>query len=95
MLYNEGVGMEPAVLPRFAVRGVVYSQWAYWCSLVIAASSIIYIPPGSIRTVAMLTPVLTAFLCISVAYWLYKACDEYIRQRLLKCIAFTAIIVAL
>src|ERR1700730_7014006 len=86
--------MDPSVLPRFAVRGILSSQWAYWCSLVIAALSISYIPPGSIRTAVMLTPVLTALLCVSVAYSLYRHCDEYIRLRLLRCIAVTAIIVA-
>jgi hypothetical protein len=85
--------MERSVLPRFAVRGILSSQWAYWGSLAIAALSITYIPPGSIRTAVMLTPVLTALLCVSVAYWLYKDCDEYIRLRLLRCIAVTAIIV--
>jgi hypothetical protein len=86
--------MEPSVLPRFAVRGILSSQWAYWCSLAIAMLSITYIPPGSIRNAVMFTPVLTALLCVSVTYWLYKDCDEYIRLRLLECIAVTAIIVA-
>ena len=86
--------MDPSVLPRFAVRGILSSQWAYWCSLVIAALSVSYIPPGSIRTAVMLTPVLTALLCVSIAYWLYKDCDEYIRLRLLRCIAITGVIVA-
>jgi hypothetical protein len=86
--------MDPSVLPRTAVRGILSSQWAYWCSLVMAALSITYVPPGSIRTLVMLTPVLTASWCVSVAYWLYKDCDEYIRLRLLRCIAVTAIIVA-
>lgn len=85
--------MEPNVLPRLAVRGIVLSQWAYWCSLLVATLSIRYIPPGSIRTAVMLTPVLTASLCVSVAYWLYRDCDEYIRLRLLKGVAATGIIV--
>ena len=41
----------------------------------------------------MLTPVLTALLCVSVAYWLYRDCDEYIRLRLLEAVAATGIIV--
>jgi hypothetical protein len=41
----------------------------------------------------MLTPVLTALLCVSVAYWLYRDCDEYIRLRLLNGVAATGIIV--
>jgi hypothetical protein len=87
--------MEPSVLPRFAVRGVLSSQYAYWGSLAIAAASLRYVPPGSIRTVVMLTPVLTALLCVSTAYWIYQNCDEYVRLQLLKSIAVTAVVVAL
>ena len=85
--------MESTELSRFAVRGVVSSQWAYWCSLAAAALSVIYLPQGSIRTMVILTPTLTALLCVCVAYWLYTDCDEYIRLRLLKCVASTAIVV--
>ena len=87
--------MEPDTLPHWAVRGVFYSQWAYWVSLLIAALSTTYIPPGSVRTLVILTPVLTALLCISVAYSLYQACDEYLRTRLLRCVTLTAVIVSL
>ncbi len=80
-------------LSRLAVRGVVSSQWAYWCSLAAAALSVIYLPQGSIRTMVILTPTLTALLCVSVAYWLYRDCDEYIRLRLLRCVTCTAIVV--
>jgi hypothetical protein len=86
--------MEPRDLPRFAVRGILTSQWAYWVSLVGAALSVIYIPPGSVRAIVILTPVLTALLCVSVAYWLYRDCDEYIRRLLLRSVAVTAIIVS-
>src|SRR5262249_24565617 len=87
--------MDASTLPRFAVRGILTSQWSYWGSLGISALSIKYIPPGSIQTAVMLTPVLTALLCLSVTYWLYGASDEYIRLRILRCVAVTAIIVAL
>lgn len=86
--------MDASALPQFWVRGVLGSQWAYWCSLAVAALSVTYIPPGTIRTVVMLTPILTALLCVSVAFWLYESCDEYIRVRLLRCVAVTAVIVA-
>jgi hypothetical protein len=56
--------------------------------------SVHYIPPGSIQTAVMLVPVLAAILSVSVAYWLYEACDEFIRIQLLKAVAVTAIIVA-
>jgi hypothetical protein len=86
--------VDPQSLPPTALRSVAYSQWAYWCSIVIAALSTVYIPPGSIRTAVLLSPILTAALCLSVAYWLYRASDEYLRVRLLLCVAITAIVVA-
>ena len=87
--------MKREALPKYAVRGVVYSQWAYWCSLACAAMSVTYIPPGSIRTFVILTPLLAAILCASVAYWIYLACDEYLRARLQRAVTITALIVAL
>jgi hypothetical protein len=81
-------------LPPHAIRGVLLSQWTYWCSLAVAAMSVHYIPPGSIQRAVMLVPVLAAILSISVAYWLYEACDEFIRIQLLKSVAVTAIVVA-
>jgi hypothetical protein len=86
--------MDPSVLPKHALRGILLSQWTYWISLGLAVLSIQYIPPGSVRTVVMLTPVLTALLPVSMAHWLYRDSDEYIRLRLLRCVASTAIIVA-
>jgi hypothetical protein len=85
--------MKPDALPRFAVSGVAYSQWAYWCSLAVAALSVIYVPPGSVRTAIILVPILPGLLCVSVAYWLYQACDEYLQFRLLRCVAITAVAV--
>jgi hypothetical protein len=81
-------------LPANAIRGVLFSQWTYWCSLAVAAMSVHYIPPGSIRSAVMLVPVLAAILSVSVAYWLYEACDEFIRIQLLKAVAMTAIVIA-
>jgi len=85
---------DPNALPQIAVRSVAYSQWAYWCSLVVAALSVAYIPPGAVRIAVLLSPILTGLLCLAVAYWLYQACDEYIRYKLLKCVAATAVIIA-
>ena len=82
--------MNSNALPPNAISGVLFSQWTYWCSLVGSAMSVHYIPPGSIRTAVMLVPVLAAILSVSVAYWLYEACDEFIRIQLLKAVAMTA-----
>jgi hypothetical protein len=81
-------------LPPYAVRGVAFSQWTYWCSLAIAALSVRFIPPGGIQTAVMLVPVLAAILSVSVAYWVYEACDEFVRIQLLKAVARTAILAA-
>jgi hypothetical protein len=53
-----------------------------------------YLPPGSVRNAVLLTPVLTAALCVATSYWLYEACDEYLRTRILRVVAFTAVAVA-
>jgi hypothetical protein len=52
------------------------------------------IPQGSIRTTLILTPVLPAILIVGIAYWMYRACDEFIRLRILKCVVLTALAVA-
>ena len=85
----------PAALPHNAARYVFLSQWAYWCSLAVALLSVRYIPLGAIRTAVMLTPVLTAALCVATSFWLYEACDEYQRVRILRGVTFTAIILAI
>ena len=81
-------------LPRFALRAVGYSQWAYWCSLAGALLSLRYLPAGGGRTLVIATPALTAALCVAVTYWLYEACDEYQRARMLRAVSRTAVIVA-
>lgn len=86
--------MNSSAVPPNVNRTVVLSQWTYWCSLAVSALSVRYIPPGTTQTAVMLIPVLTAILSVSVAYWLYEACDEFIRMQLLKSVAVTAIIVA-
>jgi hypothetical protein len=95
MLYTQGAAMEPTALPRFTVQSVLYSQWAYWCSLIMAALSVAYLPAGSLRSLVMLTPVLTTLLCVSVTCWIYKGCDEYLRLRLLRTVVITAVVVSL
>jgi hypothetical protein len=59
-----------------------------------AAWSYAYLPPGSIRATLIVTPVLPALLIVAVAYWIYLACDEFIRLTLLKRAVITAITVS-
>jgi hypothetical protein len=82
------------LLPRNVALNVFWCQWAYWCTLAIAAWSYTHIPQGSIRTTLILTPVLPAVLIVAVAFWMYQACDEFIRLRILNCVSLTALAVA-
>jgi hypothetical protein len=93
MLYMES-RMATESLPRFALRAVGYSQWAYWCSLAGALLSLRYLPPGGARALVIATPALTAALCVAASFWLYEACDEYLRVRMLRAATRTAVIVA-
>ena len=86
--------MKTETLPGLAVRTVGYSQWAYWCSLVGAVMAALYIPAGSLRTFVVVTPALTAALCVAASFWLYEACDEFQRVGILRAITRTAVIVA-
>jgi hypothetical protein len=81
-------------LPQYAWQGIKYSQWAYWCSLLCAAMSLLYLPPGSVRSIVILTPLLTELFCVSVTYWVYQQADEYLRLKLLLAVAHTAIALA-
>lgn len=86
--------MTSAAYRSYAIRGVVYGQWTYWGTLGTAIWSYAYMPPGSTRTALILTPILPALLIVAVAYWVYRACDEYVQSRILKCIAITGVIIA-
>jgi len=80
--------------PPHAISGILFGQWTYWSALIIALWGYAYMPEGSIRTALILTPVLPALLIVCVAFWVYRSCDEYVRSRILRCVAVTAIFVA-
>jgi len=86
--------MKTETLPGFAVRAVGYSQWAYWCTLAGAVLAMAYIPAGSVRNFVVVTPALTAALCVAASFWLYEACDEFQRVRILRAITRTAVVMA-
>ena len=86
--------MELEAIPRQTVLAVASSQWAYWCSLVMAGLAVKFIAAGVARDAVMYLPFVTAFLCFAVAYWLYDAVDEYVRAAVLRCVVRTAVIVA-
>ncbi len=80
-------------IPGRGINAIFWSQWAYWVTLLMAVLSLVYLPPGPSRTLVVLTPVVTAIYSVSLIYWLYRDCDEYIRLRILKCVAVTAIFI--
>ena len=81
-------------LPHFATKTVFYSQWAFWCSIAGAFLAVQYVPAGSVRNFVIATPALTAGLCVAASYWLYEACDEFQRVRILRAAARTAVLMA-
>jgi|SRR3954464_9066951 hypothetical protein len=86
--------MKAETLPGFAVRAIGYTQWAYWWTLAGAVLAVAYIPAGSVRNFVVATPALTAAMCVAASSWLYQACDEFQRVRILRAITRTAIIMA-
>ncbi len=86
--------MKTETLPGLAVRAVGYSQWAYWCTLGGAVLAMAYLPAGNARNFVVVTPTLTAALCVAASFWLYEACDEFQRVRILRAITRTAIVMA-
>ena len=76
------------------VVGIISSLWAYLCTLVMAAVAPRYLAAGGTREMVLLLPLLTTLLVVSVIYWVYRASDEYIRHRILRCAALTGVILA-
>jgi hypothetical protein len=92
--FTRGALMNSDALPRKAMLGIFFGQWAYWCTLAMSVWSYRHIPLGAVRTTLTLAPVLPAVLIVAIAYWMYQACDEFIRRRILSCLVLTAAIVA-
>jgi hypothetical protein len=86
--------MKAMDLPGYAFRSVIWSQWAYWCSLAMAVVAVQVFPPGFTRNAIACLPLLTAALCVSVAFWVYESCDEFVRFAILRGVVWTAIVVA-
>lgn len=76
------------------VVGILCSLWVYLCTVVMAAAAPHYLAAGGTREFLLLLPLLTALLVVCIIYWVYRASDEYIRHRILKCAALTGVIMA-
>jgi hypothetical protein len=87
--------MSDAKFPGAAASAIFWSQWAYWCALGIAMWAYFAMPGGSVRSILIITPVAPGLLIFAVSYWLYLACDEYVRHRTVRAAAVTAIALGL
>jgi uncharacterized membrane protein YraQ (UPF0718 family) len=79
---------------RLAWHAILWSQWAYWCQVAIAAWAHHFLPAGGVRTALVLAPTLSAVLVFAVTRWLYLASDEYFRARVLQAATTTAALLA-
>jgi len=67
---------------------------AYVTACAAAAWALSSLPPGTLRTMVVLLPVLPGCYLIWMAAHLYRRSDEYIRLRVLQAIAWAATVTA-
>ncbi|HTC44259.1 MAG TPA: hypothetical protein VK696_04345 [Steroidobacteraceae bacterium] len=98
---------EPDPLPTFAavggrgitrfytprVMGILFLLWAYLCTLFVGVMAPAILTRDTLKLV-LSVPLLTLLLLVCSIYWVYRASDEYIRHRILKCAALTGVILA-
>ena len=84
----------PTRIYTLPVRAILLSLWFYLCTLVMAALAPRYLATGRTREYLVLLPLLTLLVVVCITYWVYRASDEYIRHRILKCAALTGVILA-
>jgi hypothetical protein len=76
------------------VLAILLSLWVYLCTLVMAAVAPHYLAAGGTREFVLLLPLFTLLVVVGITYGVYRASDEYIRHRILKCAAVTGVILA-
>jgi hypothetical protein len=79
---------------RRVILQLLSLQWAYWMTFAISLWALSHLGPGNLRNLLVLTPVLPGLLMIAWMSWVYSACDEFIRSRILSAAAITAVVVA-
>jgi hypothetical protein len=83
-----------AMQQRRVILQLVSLQWAYWVAVAMSIWALSHLGPGSIRNLLILTPVLPGLLMIAWTSWVYQACDEFIKARILSAAAITAAVIA-
>ncbi len=77
------------------VVSILFGLWTYLACLYTAAWAPRVLAPGGILDIVMLSlPLLTLLLLVSIIFFIYRAHDEYVRHRILKAAALTAMILA-
>jgi hypothetical protein len=85
---------KPTRIYTLPVLAILLSLWAYLCTLIMAAVAPRYLAAGRTREFVLLLPLLLLLLVVGITYGVYRASDEYIRHRILKCAALTGVILA-
>jgi hypothetical protein len=79
---------------RRVILQLLSLQSAYWMTFAISLWAVSHLGPGNPRNLLVLTPVLPGLLMIAWTSWVYRACDEFIRSRILSAAAITAVVIA-
>ena len=74
--------------------GILFSLWTYGCGLWVASAAARILAPGTREFIVVSVPFLTLLLAVGIIYFVYRASDEYIRHRILKCAALTGVVMA-
>jgi uncharacterized membrane protein len=86
-----GPGIRSGYPPRVSV--ILIILWGYLCTLFMAAMAPVILTQGTLKLV-LTVPLLMLLLLVCIIYWVYRASDEYVRHRILKCAALTGLILA-
>ncbi len=74
---------------------ILLSYWTFLVGLGVAAVVARFFMPGSVREVVVITlPLVTLLLHVGTTYLVYRACDEYLRLRILRCATAAAVVLA-
>lgn len=80
---------------RWHTNGILHGLWIYLATLGGAGLALAFLPEGNTRTALLVLPLFTAVLLIVITWLVYRGCAEHLRRKIQRCIARTAVIMAL